>query len=535
MGNCCETERESTPKPEPPSSTATKPSTLNIPFSNHVSADAPSPALPRRSNKGQSPVLAQFSGQATALPTSTAQAETGFQKATVGRRMLKLRTVFSVHFEVVRELHRDQFCVVRLMEQKLTHRQAVIKKVDTRGNESAGAIVNQELAVDSRLDHPNVLKTVEVYYDGRAIYMISEMLLSDPVLDFASIRHLSQSTALKIGYQVLTTLKYCHPKLIPHLNISTETLLVQTGSTNGESLIKLAGFGSRPSQDPASALFKAPELLRGLPGSDKADIWACGVLLFYLLCKEMPFHDTDEVLSGKPKFKQVYWEKKGVNARILISTMLDLEASARPSASQCMSHSLFHSPAFEVPAEPSFLCPSLDGLRTAVPMDELTRAVVSYVSSFVRDSGYIKSMMADFKALDTDEDGEISLSELIEGYVKTGLDREEAAIVGKSVLQTVGTAQSGVITYSEFLFAHADLATLLSRENLRHVYAALHASAGTQPRLKDLQVHIRGQREENTRKRWQELWEKHGFHKDKRLACEDFVELLQNGNIAALE
>lgn len=445
-----------------------------------------------------------------------------------GHRMLKLRTSLSVLFYQIRELQNDERSVVYLMEHKQTRRQVVIKKIEKRRDMQAEVTVNQELSAGNRIDHLNVLKIVEVYQDGGSVYTVSEALLNDPVLDFTATQHLTQSIGLRIVYQVLTALKYCHSREIPHLHLSLATLIVQTGSTNSDILVKITGFGLRiePQNLGKSTLFAAPEVLAGGEVTLKADIWSCGVLLYYLLSKGLPFRDIEEVRQKKPNFQTIYWEKTGVNARILISKMLAAEPSNRPSASDCMSDPYFHTPTYSSAAETEFICPSLVSLRSAVPVGDLAEAIIWFVSSHVMGSGQIKSVIADFKAVDTDENGEISLSELTEAYAKIISDRSEAVRAAEQVMQTVDKDQKGSISYSEFLFGLADLRTLLTRENLRVVYTALCASVGTQLRLKDLQVHIRGQNEGKTKDLWQRAWEKQGFASDKRLGFDEFVKLM---------
>jgi hypothetical protein len=102
-------------------------------------------------------------------------------------------------------------------------------------------------------------------------------------------------------------------------------------------------------------------------------------------------------------------------------------------------------------------------------------------------------------------------------------------------MQTVDKDQKGSISYSEFLFGLTDLRTLLTRENLRKVYTALSASVGTQLRLKDLQVHIRGRNEGKTKDLWQRAWEKQGFSSDKRLGFDEFVKLMVKSDFDSLE
>ena len=539
MGNCCETERSQTPKSEPPSSSATtKPPTQRNPFSYQTYASAPlapSPVLPRRR---KNPLFSLPSDQPPSQQITREQAEVppDRTKKTEAHRMLKLRTSLSVLFYQIRELQNDQRSVVYLMEHKKTRRQVVIKKIAKRRDKQAEVTANQELSAGNRIDHLNVLKIAEVYHDGGSVYLVSEAMLSDRMLDFTATQNFNQDRALRIVYQVLTALKYCHSRQISHLHLSPSTLIVHHGATNSNIFVKITGFGLqiKPQDLGKSALFAAPEVLAGGEVSEKADIWSCGVLLYYLLSKELPFRDIEEVRQKKPDFPTVFGEKTGVNARILISKMLTADPSNRPAASECMSDPCFHSPTYSSTVATDFICPSLDSLRSAVPVGDLTEAIIWYVSSYVMSPGQIKSVIADFKAVDTDENGEISLSELTEAYAKIISDRSEAEKVAEQVMRTIDKDQKGSIEYSEFLLGLTDLRTLLTSENLRIVYTALCDSVGTQLKLRDLQVHIRGRSEERTNVLWQRVWEKQGFLSEKRLGLDEFVRLMVKSDFDSL-
>lgn len=100
--------------------------------------------------------------------------------------------------------------------------------------------------------------------------------------------------------------------------------------TKGELITDFAG----------TAVYMAPEILEDLGYDEKVDIWSLGVIVYELLCAELPFknavhpEDTDlydKIKSGKYEITEKY---KGISkhAKDFIDCCLILDTAKRPSA-----------------------------------------------------------------------------------------------------------------------------------------------------------------------------------------------------------
>jgi len=85
----------------------------------------------------------------------------------------------------------------------------------------------------------------------------------------------------------------------------------------------------------------APEVLN-YKYDEKCDVWSCGVILYILLCGYPPFSGKSEhdiikkIKLGKFRFEPEDWSHVSVEAKNLISWMLELDPKKRCSAKEAI-------------------------------------------------------------------------------------------------------------------------------------------------------------------------------------------------------
>ncbi len=162
--------------------------------------------------------------------------------------------------------------------------------------------MKSEVEAGLQLQHPHIRKTLNIFQDGPAVFMVSEFvegvslsaLLSTAKLDIA------YEHALKWTLQLLDALDHAHALHIWHLNLNPSHILITPGSD-----VKLFGFGKGPTewkyaeaeQDRLHpVLFTAPEQFMGREPDGRADIYSLGVLAYLLFCGQFPWsldqHET---------------------------------------------------------------------------------------------------------------------------------------------------------------------------------------------------------------------------------------------------
>lgn len=130
-----------------------------------------------------------------------------------------------------------------------------------------------------------------------------------------------------------------------HRDLKLENILLDKNEN-----VKLCDFGfTREYEGKASYLqtfcgtvcYSAPEMLKGEKyAGEKVDVWSLGVILYALLCGELPFDEDDDnltrakIIGSEPKWP----EHLTVDAKSLINALLSKRPLVRPSLADILAH-----------------------------------------------------------------------------------------------------------------------------------------------------------------------------------------------------
>ncbi|XP_071094192.1 calcium/calmodulin-dependent protein kinase kinase 1-like isoform X2 [Haliotis cracherodii] len=160
--------------------------------------------------------------------------------------------------------------------------------------------VYREIAILKKLDHPNVVKLVEVLDDPEEdnLYMVFELVEKGEVMAVPTSSPLSENQAWCYFRDVILGIEYLHHQKIVHRDIKPSNLLLAD-----DGHIKIADFGVSNEFSGGDAFltntagtpaFMAPETLkeeREKYSGKALDIWAMGVTLFCFVYGRVPFED----------------------------------------------------------------------------------------------------------------------------------------------------------------------------------------------------------------------------------------------------
>jgi eukaryotic-like serine/threonine-protein kinase len=182
-----------------------------------------------------------------------------------------------------------------------------------------------EAAVASRIEHPNVVQTLDLCEDEGVLYLVMEWVRGEAlstVFSAAAERGgIPLGTAVRIVSQVAAGLHAAHELVdasgkclgLVHRDVSPHNVLI---GFNG--VVKLVDFGiakltaySQEDSEPGHELrgkvaYMAPEQIRLEPLDRRADVFAAGILLYLLTTGRHPFRCADQqttalaIISDEP-------------------------------------------------------------------------------------------------------------------------------------------------------------------------------------------------------------------------------------------
>ena len=145
--------------------------------------------------------------------------------------------------------------------------------------------------------------------------------------------------------QLVGAVSYVHNMSCVHRDLKLENILLDKNEN-----VKLVDFGfTREYEGKASYLqtwcgtvcYSAPEMIKGEKyAGEKVDVWSLGIILYALLCGELPFDDDDEVTTKTRIMKEEphYPDSMPQPARDLVSALLSKRPLLRPSLADVLTN-----------------------------------------------------------------------------------------------------------------------------------------------------------------------------------------------------
>lgn len=199
-----------------------------------------------------------------------------------------------------RELGRGSMGVVYLATDLQTQREVALKQLALQREFSPEDLqeVRQRFLREARaagaLHHPDILEVVDAGEAGADAWIAMELVRGH---DLSAHTRLGQllpvPTVLRVTARVARALAYAHRQGVVHRDIKPANVMVDLASDS----VKLTDFGIARIADGSrtrtglvlgTPSFMSPEQLAGLRVDGRSDLYSLGVLLFQLLCGQLP-------------------------------------------------------------------------------------------------------------------------------------------------------------------------------------------------------------------------------------------------------
>ncbi|XP_045172596.2 phosphorylase b kinase gamma catalytic chain, skeletal muscle/heart isoform-like isoform X2 [Mercenaria mercenaria] len=239
--------------------------------------------------------------------------------------------------------------VVRKCTEKNTGKEYAVKIIDISGERSDSYQAEQTKDDSIReinilrmcTGHEQIIELHDAFETPTFFFLVFELCKQGELFDYLTqVVTLSEKRTRMIMKQLLTAVEYLHSKNIVHRDLKPENILLDDNLN-----VKLSDFGFAtvlgPNEELAelcgTPVYLAPEVLDvsygNVPGyRHEVDMWACGVIMYTLLCGAPPFWHRKQmqifrmIMQGNYKFGSPEWDDISQPPKDLITPEKKFEA-----------------------------------------------------------------------------------------------------------------------------------------------------------------------------------------------------------------
>jgi MAP/microtubule affinity-regulating kinase len=214
-------------------------------------------------------------------------------------------------YEIIQVLGQGSTCVVAQALHHPTGKSYAVKIIYLSDNipTSLTAAVEREIRILKSLNHPNIIKLIEVVRENHRIFVVMEHCEGGTLLNLITSDKLKGLSEVKrLFRQIVEGISYLHSLGIAHGDIKPDNIVL---TSEGDAKLidfgyckeSLVGFDEDKS---GTVKYAPPEIFRaGAYDTRKADSWSLGILLFVMATGKFPYTSSDEavvrrlVISGR--------------------------------------------------------------------------------------------------------------------------------------------------------------------------------------------------------------------------------------------
>ena len=207
--------------------------------------------------------------------------------------------------------------------------------------------------------------------------------------------------------------------------------------------------------------------------NENCDIWACGIIMFYLLSGEFPFNGNDiETIKSKMTLGKLFFDFdkfKGVSeeAKDLIKKCLKNDKDLRLTLTESVKHPFFD----DLKDSKVYLIDEkkiLENLKSQKERPIFYQMVLNFISYHFKDTELLIELSRIFYKIDRDSDGKITIEDLTKAYEEAGekINKKEL----EEIVKMVDFDRNGFIEYDEFIRVCIPEDRLFTENNLKDAF-----------------------------------------------------------------
>jgi calcium-dependent protein kinase len=334
----------------------------------------------------------------------------------------KTKSLF-VDYDIIGKLGEGSYGAVYQAQHKKTNMIRAIKAIKRKHIDSIS--FNNEITILKSVDHPNIIKLFECYYDSNYYYMVEEYCPGGDLYDYIKKqKFFSEKKAAFIIDQLLSAMNHLHSKKIVHRDLKPENIVFY--ETDNDVLIKVIDFGTSIyinneylTQELGTIYYIAPEVFKNYY-NEKADIWSIGIILYTMLCGHPPFRGNKEedikkkILTGKVEYLPKDFDKVSKEAIEFVSELLNYTPNKRPNCEEALNN-IWITKMLRTNAQDNILDNKIiQNLIKFQSVVSLQKASLAFIANQLGHNEEVKKIKDEFDKIDINKDGILSKEELLD-------------------------------------------------------------------------------------------------------------------------
>ncbi|KAG7095556.1 hypothetical protein E1B28_006294 [Marasmius oreades] len=265
-------------------------------------------------------------------------------------------TTVPCQYRTGKTLGSGTYAIVKEAIHVKTGKYYACKVINKKLMEGREYMVRNEIAVLKRISsgNRNVVTLHDYFETAHNLYLCFDLCTGGELFDRICAKgNYYEADAADLVRTIMRAVKYIHAAGIVHRDLKPENLLFRTIAEDADIMIADFGLSRIMEEEKLSMLteicgtpgYMAPEIFKKTGHGKPVDVWAMGVITYFLLAGYTPFDkdsqqaEMEAIIAGDYKFEpQEYWANVSDTARDFVRECLTIDPTSRPTAEEALKH-----------------------------------------------------------------------------------------------------------------------------------------------------------------------------------------------------